>query len=358
MGRKSYSPEDKKINLTIRIDPQAKRELEVLKTKVGKTVSTLCQEGIESLIKRYQDEGVYTEVVHEERMREKMLESDGKNHKGVSILFANNKGGVGKTTVTTSLAVLAAKEGYRVLVIDLDGQMNLSNRFGYDHSNNDTSITNYIKSCIDEVMQNKKASDRTYPSAENYICPTHIKNLDIIPSDLWLGDDILGTDTLRANSKFMNSTVMDKILDKIRELNLYDLILIDSSPSFSEIITSTVRASDWVVIPTDVDTDGFKGVDELVDYINGFEEGMKVAKIAGVLFNRANSTRGLTKSIPGLKNAFKEKGISCFDTVIPETAIVSNTKAEGRIAVEARPNDKLTKKYTELLRELVKTIGY
>lgn len=357
MGRRSLSETEKKVRFCVTVSYDYKKRLDVLCLKTSRSASSLLNDALGDLLDKYENHGVYSDISLPEKRNEedlKMLEPDGKNHKGTSIIIANHKGGVGKTTTTASLAILASKRDKRILLVDLDAQMNLSNLFGYDNDRDNKNIAGYVGQCINCIANDEE----DYPEVSEVIQGTSYKNIDIITASSRMRDDSFGSAIMKANNTLITQTVFDIMLEKIKALNLYDYIIIDSSPNMNTTVLSAIRATDWVISPTDVDMDGFKGAYKINSFIKSVEKrGVKVAKLAGVVFNRANASRGMTKAVPEFKSQFVEADIHCFNTVIPEMAIVSNEKISSRIAVDVRPTSKITKKYSSLLDEVVNIIG-
>lgn len=357
LGRRSYDVTEKKVRFCATLSYNYKKRLDVLCSKTSKSASSLLNDALGDLLDKYESCGVYSDISHaEDKNGEdmKMLEPDGKNHAGTSMIIANHKGGVGKTTTTASLAILASKKDKKILLIDLDAQMNLSNLFGYGNDRDNKNVAGYIGQCINCIVDDNE----DYPDINEVIQGTTYKNIDIITASSRMRDDSFGSAIMKANNTLITQTVFDIMIDKIKSLNIYDYILVDSSPNMNTTILSAIRAVDWVIAPTDVDVDGFKGAYKINTFIKSVEKrGVKVAKLAGVVFNRANASRGMTKAVPEFRTQFVNADIHCFDTVIPEMAIVSNEKISSRIAVDVRPTSKITKKYASLLDEVVNIIG-
>lgn len=153
-GRKKLY-EKKKVQVCAQLEPEVKQRLTSLCGKLDKTVSSMVNEAVIDLLVKYQNYGVYSSVENvKERTRLKMIEHDGKKHNTIAIVVANHKGGVAKTTTVSSLAVIAGQDDKKILIIDLDKQMNLSDLFGYSSSDNNKNIGEYFYSCIKKIKKN------------------------------------------------------------------------------------------------------------------------------------------------------------------------------------------------------------
>lgn len=119
-----------------------------------------------------------------------------------TIAFCNHKGGVGKTISTASVGVAMARQGKKVLLVDLDGQANLTGIF--------VSPENIEKSIYDSLVDKQPL-------------PTHKieKNLDLVPSDL-----NMSAAEVKMSGLFNREMRLTHILAKVKDS--YDYVLIDS----------------------------------------------------------------------------------------------------------------------------------
>ena len=165
-----------------------------------------------------------------------------------TIIFFNNKGGVGKTsTVNTVSHMMAEYFGKRVLNIDLDPQMNCSMMFS---EINFTEIFEDIckgRNSGNHIGVGKLLLDKD-ADIQDCIVKTKYKNLDIIPSCLTLSktEDIIKSDVA--------SPQQFKLKNKLAQLDdEYDYCIIDTSPSLSLINMNGLAAADELYIPLKCD---------------------------------------------------------------------------------------------------------
>ena len=352
-GRKKLY-DKKKVQICAQLEPEVKQRLTSLSGKLEKTVSSMINEAVVDLIVKYQDHGVYGSVESvKERTRFKMLEQDGKTHNTVAMVVANHKGGVAKTTTVSSLAVVAGQDNKKVLIIDLDKQMNLSDLFGYNSSENMKNIGEYLYSCIKKIKKNSIDFD----DITQYICPTEYKNVDIILGSEDLDDDF-STAMSQANSSLRGKSITTLMIEAIKALNIYDYIIFDSNPNLNTYVLDAISSADYTITTTDVDKYGIDGVVKINGYIAMNKSlGNNVSKHIGALFTRADSRTALVKAIPEFKNSLTAGNIPVFDVVIPISAAVGKTRFNSTPVVAQYPADKVTKKYKEFYRELVTKIG-
>lgn len=249
------------------------------------------------------------------------------------ISIINNKGGVGKTSVTASLSVALAEKGYKVLAIDGDAQMNLTHSFGLENSKYNLGVA--LKN-EDDIL--------------NYIQNTNYENIDFIVSDLSMSaiEMILFTKVQR-ESIFKN--LMKNIIDK----GLYDFILIDTNPTLGILNYNIINATDYIIIPITLDIFSVEGLDTLIDYIDTVKKTNSSLQIAGIVINKydlrkkqiSRSCEKIVTSVFGDK-IFKTKiGI---DTEI-EKAQLENVP----VLIQAK-NSRISKQYRSLVEEVLKYV--
>ena len=144
------------------------------------------------------------------------------------ISFANQKGGVGKTTTTLSLSSLLAQKGKKVLVIDLDPQSNLTSGIGYNK-------TETFKNTYDVLIQDEEITQVFVPSPIS-------DNLFIVPSKI-----DLAASEIELVSKISRERILKEKLEKVKKD--FDYILIDCPPSLGLLTINALVGSDAVVIP-------------------------------------------------------------------------------------------------------------
>ncbi|MDQ1156604.1 chromosome partitioning protein [Sphingomonas sp. SORGH_AS 950] len=174
------------------------------------------------------------------------------------ISIFNNKGGVGKTTLTWNLADALAEKGKRVLLIDFDPQCNLSiamlgaEKFkGMVGTAGGSGQT--IRSFLQGYLQN------TGPGPISIHAGPHTNpNVKLVAGDFWLNvysDSLsVGQDLLTGNgiAKFTALRVLEQNLSKIGED--FDYVMVDLPPSFGGLVRSSLYSSDYLIIPCTSDT--------------------------------------------------------------------------------------------------------
>jgi chromosome partitioning protein len=142
--------------------------------------------------------------------------------------IANEKGGVAKTTTVLSLGGALVEYGFRVLLIDLDPQSNLSMSLGIDNSTNHKSLINlYISNT----------------PIKEAIISTDIERLSLLPSNSEIG---LAERILPSHSGY--ETILKNILTSIDKI--FDFVILDCPPFLGAITMNAITAADLLILPT------------------------------------------------------------------------------------------------------------
>ena len=142
------------------------------------------------------------------------------------IALYNIKGGVGKTATAVNLAYLAASEGYRVLLFDLDPQSAATFYF---------RIKPKLKKGIKKLISNAQVIDKR-------IKGTDYEGLDLLPSDT----SMRKMDLLLYGAK-KNTKILRSILEPMK--NQYDLLFLDSPPNITLVSENIFYAADYILVP-------------------------------------------------------------------------------------------------------------
>ncbi len=179
------------------------------------------------------------------------------------IAVANHKGGVGKTTTTASLGSILSTKGYRVLLVDLDAQANLT-----------TSLTNFTEGAtIYEALTGRSSE---LPKIEVN------ENLHLVPASLTLAMVDVELSTAMARE-----SILKELLDKDKVSETYDFVLLDCPPSLGLMTLNAFTASTDIIIPLVSEVLPFKGLTMINDFINMVHDKLNPkAHISGVLITR------------------------------------------------------------------------
>ncbi|HCH2079377.1 TPA: ParA family protein [Vibrio parahaemolyticus] len=159
---------------------------------------------------------------------------------------ANQKGGVGKTTSTVTLAGLLSQKGHRVLMVDTDPHASLTTYLGYD---SDT-----VPSSLFDLFQLKTF---TRDTVKPLILETELEGMDIIPAHMSLAT----LDRVMGNRSGMG-LILKRALQAVSQD--YDYVLIDCPPILGVMMVNALAASDRILIPVQTEFLAMKGLERMI----------------------------------------------------------------------------------------------
>jgi len=176
-----------------------------------------------------------------------------------------NKGGVGKTTVTKVLAEFFGRKGKRVLVIDLDAQCNLSRRFvkmEYDPADPDGVLPplhpNFDPADQESNWSGRSSSADVFFSGEVYPYPTALDTLAALPGH---GPNLRQIELVSADDvRNLVHERLDKFLNQPDVQDAFDFVLVDTAPAKGPLTISAVRAATHLIIPTTLEPQPIEGL--------------------------------------------------------------------------------------------------
>lgn len=159
---------------------------------------------------------------------------------------ANQKGGVGKTTTTVTLAGLLSQRGKRVLLVDTDPHASLTTYLGYD--------SDEVPSSLFDLFQLRQIDTA---GVSSLILGTDIDGIDIIPAHMSLAT----LDRVMGNRSGMG-LILNKALKSVEEN--YDYVLIDCPPILGVMMVNALAASDRILIPVQTEFLAMKGLERMI----------------------------------------------------------------------------------------------
>lgn len=251
-----------------------------------------------------------------------------------TIVIANQKGGVGKSTTTINLGAGLAKRGKKVLLIDADAQGHTSVGLGV---NTEEQYT------IAELLTKDGVSHK------DVIQTTYLKNLDIIPSDLSLSV---------AEMNLSNQGAKEyRLKTKLKPLKGYDFVLIDCPPTFGTLTMNAFTTASEIILPIQLGYFCLEGVNSFIETINfvnsdiGSVVDHKI-DISGVLITFYENRTKLGKEVfSTIKDLF---GKTLFKTTIPQNIRLNEAQSNGKSIFDYDNSCKGAKAYLDLTEEILK----
>lgn len=249
---------------------------------------------------------------------------------GRVISVANQKGGVGKTTSTVSLAASLAALGKKVLIVDSDPQGNATSGLGVQKAELTQDIYDVL---VDQVP------------LEDVIVPTSRESLMIAPSTIQLaGAEIELTTQQRREQRLKDA------MKAVREE--YDYIFIDCPPSLGHLTMNAFTASDTVLIPVQCEYYALEGLSQLMNTITMVRKHFNPQlKIEGVLLTMYDARTNLGNEVKeDVIKYFREK---VYHTIIPRNVRLSEAPSYGQAIIDYDPRSRGAQVYMELAKEVL-----
>ena len=248
------------------------------------------------------------------------------------ISFANQKGGVGKTTTALNLSSILSFKGFKVLAVDMDPQGNLTSGLGFDKSKQDYNSTYELISDDAEVSKVFVVSDIN-------------DNLHFIPSKI----DLSGAE-VELISRFSREKVLSSKLAKVRRM--YDYILIDCPPSLGLLTINSLVAADSIIIPVQCEYYALEGISQLINILDIIRKNLnEKLEILGVVMTMFDSRTKLSLEV--VEEVRKFFGEKVFDTVIPRNVKLSESPSFGKPINLYDPHSSGAKAYESLANEII-----
>ena len=246
------------------------------------------------------------------------------------IAFANQKGGVGKTTTAINIGASLAAIKKRVLLIDLDQQGNAGTGLGFVRAQHKQSVYGVIMG-TDTISNN--------------ILTTAVPNLHLLPSGLELAGaevDLLDVE----NREYRLRDALKPILD------YYDFILLDCPPALGHLTLNALNAADSVIIPLQCEFFALEGIRQLINTINVVREKWNPKlHILGVLLTMYDKRYSMTRDAEN--DVRKTFGDMVFKTVIPRNVRVAEAPSHGKPALFYDFNSTGAQSYLRVATEIV-----
>jgi chromosome partitioning protein len=246
---------------------------------------------------------------------------------GQVIAFANQKGGVAKTTTTLNLAVAFQEMGHRVLAVDLDPQGNLTMSQGMDPDTVERSMF--------DVLVHSMPIEDVIVRAE----------IDVAVSSI----DLAGAE-LALSSMIGRERALQKALLPMR--GAYDFILVDTPPSLGLLTINALTAADSVIVPVQCEYLSLRGLVQLEGTLSMIRENLNpVVEIRGILPTMYDGrTLHAKEAVEMLQENF---GDLVFNTRIKKTVRYAEAPVQGSSVLKYDPHGAAAAAYRDLAKEVL-----
>lgn len=243
------------------------------------------------------------------------------------ISFINQKGGVAKTTTAINVAAQWAKNGKKVLLIDLDPQSSATHAIFGAQEFEDT---------IFDVLTSEIQAEEAIVHSESF-------GIDVIPSEIMLS----GIEVL-LSTKFGRESILKRAIAEVK--NQYDIIVIDCSPSLGLLTVNALMASKDIAIPICPEYFSLMGIDLILETLKHLQSGLgHKINVRGIIISKYKNRRIVDQVIKELKQNYP---IPVFNNYIPESIAVEEAHHKHLPMVEYSPKNPAGQALANLAMEM------
>lgn len=251
-----------------------------------------------------------------------------------TIAIINQKGGVGKSTISSNMAFFLSKLKKKILLIDLDPQAHSCELYKGSEQNNYT---------IKDLFTNNELhiSKIIAPSTVEGV---RIDNLDVIHSDIYFAKV-----SEQATFKIHREKILHKGLKKISN---YDYVILDCPPNLGVITTNAIFAADTILIPVTYDKGALDGTADLMRTIREIKESDNFSYL--ILRNLFDSRNKQTNSY--IEEELKIFGDKVLNTKIRRTEAINQARIAKLPIYSYDPTCNAIEDYSNLVQEVIENV--
>ena len=260
--------------------------------------------------------------------------------KTVTICFANNKGGSGKSTTCCNIGFELSRMGYKVLLIDGDMQMNLS-------------LSMFSE---DEVLENAQNGNNIYTavkeqqSLENYIVNTKYDSLDMV-----LSSSMMSNIEYDLFSKWQRELILKNCLKSVKDSGEYDFILMDAPPTLGGWVMNMLCAADYLIIPVEASPWGLFGLANMFEFFATVKQINPDISLLGVAVTKVDSRKNYFKQT--IETLQSTDGVHLFQNYIRTDSSIEWAQDASLPVAVFKPSARSAKEYKALTEEVVSLVN-
>ena len=262
---------------------------------------------------------------------------------GSIIAVINNKGGVGKSTITTNLAAALGTSQGGVLVVDLDPQCDSTDNLGEPNIPQKQSLW--------QLLSDGMAGEDV--DISKFVTVTDSRGVMLLPNHVetaWIEAELY-SDIPK------NFLLLRKLLREYASKN-YQFTILDTPPNMGVYVTMAMAAADLVLVPVDAGSKrAIKGLSRAITTIGEVQETINPGlKFLRLIINRIDKRTAISKAVIQQLNDRFGKDLIC-SAMIPSNTAIQQAEAAGKTVLSYAPNSKGSQQFRALAKEIAEISG-